>query len=71
MALLRTRGCSVRAIVEIENITSPNLTPLERLEAEPIHVMREVVAEADKPVMLYSVGKDSAVILLARKAFQP
>ncbi|WP_407698403.1 sulfate adenylyltransferase subunit CysD [Sphingorhabdus rigui] len=48
------------------------LTHLERLEAEAIHIMREVVAEAEKPVMLYSVGKDSAVMLhLARKAFYP
>ena len=48
------------------------LTHLERLEAESIHIMREVVAEADNPVMLYSVGKDSAVMLhLAMKAFYP
>ena len=48
------------------------LTHLERLEAEAIHIMREVVADADKPVMLYSIGKDSAVMLhLARKAFYP
>ena len=48
------------------------LTHLQRLEAEAIHIMREVVAEAVKPVMLYSVGKDSAVMLhLARKAFYP
>ena len=48
------------------------LTHLERLEAESIHIMREVVAEAQKPVMLYSIGKDSAVMLhLARKAFYP
>ncbi|WP_199503859.1 sulfate adenylyltransferase subunit CysD [Qipengyuania sp. YIM B01966] len=48
------------------------LTHLERLEAESIHIMREVVAEAQRPVMLYSVGKDSAVMLhLARKAFHP
>jgi sulfate adenylyltransferase subunit 2 len=48
------------------------LTHLERLEAESIHIMREVVAEAERPVMLYSVGKDSAVMLhLARKAFYP
>jgi sulfate adenylyltransferase subunit 2 len=48
------------------------LTHLERLEAESIHILREVVAEARKPVMLYSVGKDSAVMLhLARKAFFP
>jgi len=49
-----------------------NLTHLQRLEAESIQIMREVVAEADKPVMLYSVGKDSAAMLhLARKAFFP
>jgi len=48
------------------------LTHLERLEAESIHIMRETVAEAGKPVMLYSIGKDSAVMLhLARKAFFP
>jgi sulfate adenylyltransferase subunit 2 len=48
------------------------LTHLQRLEAESIHIMREVVAEADNPVMLYSVGKDSAVMLhLAMKAFYP
>ncbi|WP_174297439.1 sulfate adenylyltransferase subunit CysD [Sphingomonas bacterium] len=48
------------------------LTHLDRLEAEAIHIMREVVAETDRPVMLYSVGKDSAVMLhLARKAFHP
>jgi sulfate adenylyltransferase subunit 2 len=50
----------------------PALTHLQRLEAESIHIMREVVAEAEKPVMLYSVGKDSAVMLhLAMKAFLP
>ena len=48
------------------------LTHLERLEAESIHIMREVVAEAERPVMLYSMGKDSAVMLhLSRKAFYP
>ena len=48
------------------------LTHLERLEAESIHVMREAVAESERPVMLYSVGKDSSVMLhLARKAFHP
>ena len=48
------------------------LTHLQRLEAESIHIMREVVAEAERPVMLYSVGKDSAVMLhLAKKAFFP
>ena len=48
------------------------LTHLQRLEAEAIHILREVVAEAARPVMLYSVGKDSAVMLhLAAKAFWP
>jgi len=48
------------------------LTHLERLEAESIHILREVAAEADRPVMLYSIGKDSAVMLhLAKKAFFP
>jgi len=51
---------------------SLELTHLDRLEAESIHIMREVMADAVKPVMLYSVGKDSAVMLhLARKAFYP
>ena len=49
-----------------------NFTHLKQLEAESIHIMREVAAEFDKPVMLYSVGKDSAVMLhLALKAFYP
>ena len=48
------------------------LSHLQRLEAESIHIMREVVAEADRPAMLYSIGKDSACMLhLARKAFYP
>jgi sulfate adenylyltransferase subunit 2 len=48
------------------------LTHLESLEAESIHIIREVVAECERPVMLYSIGKDSAVMLhLARKAFHP
>ena len=48
------------------------LSHLQKLEAESIHIMREVVAEAENPVMLYSVGKDSAVMLhLAQKAFYP
>src|SRR5688572_21779845 len=48
------------------------LTHLERLESEAIHIMREVVAETEKPVMLYSIGKDSSVMLhLAKKAFHP
>ena len=49
-----------------------NQSHLKKLEAESIHIFREVAAEFDKPVMLYSVGKDSAVLLhLARKAFAP
>ena len=48
------------------------LTHLQRLEAESIHIMREVVAECERPVMLYSIGKDSSVMLhLALKAFHP
>lgn len=51
---------------------SASLTHLQRLEAESIHILREVVAETERPVMLYSIGKDSAVMLhLARKAFHP
>ncbi|QIR15121.1 sulfate adenylyltransferase subunit CysD [Shewanella aestuarii] len=51
---------------------SVNLTHLKQLEAESIQIMREVAAEFDNPVMLYSVGKDSSVLLhLARKAFYP
>ena len=49
-----------------------SLTDLDRLEAESIHILREVVAEAARPVMLYSIGKDSVVMLhLAKKAFYP
>src|SRR3982751_4044423 len=49
-----------------------SLTHLDRLEAESIHILRETVAEAERPVMLYSIGKDSAVMLhLAKKAFAP
>jgi sulfate adenylyltransferase subunit 2 len=48
------------------------LTHLQRLEAESIHIMREAVSESERPVMLYSVGKDSSVMLhLAAKAFHP
>lgn len=50
----------------------PSFTHLKQLEADSIHIMREVVAETDHPVMLYSIGKDSSVLLhLARKAFFP
>jgi sulfate adenylyltransferase subunit 2 len=53
-------------------VSGEQMTHLDRIEAESIHIIREVVAQADNPVMLYSVGKDSAVMLhLARKAFYP
>lgn len=55
-----------------EILNADTLTHLERLEAESIHIMREVAAVCDNPVMLYSVGKDSSVMLhLAMKAFHP
>ena len=54
------------------NIPAHRLTHLRQLEAESIHIIREVAAEFENPVMLYSIGKDSAVMLhLARKAFAP
>jgi sulfate adenylyltransferase subunit 2 len=53
-------------------ISPERMTHLKQLEAESIHIMREVAAEFDNPVMLYSVGKDSSVMLhLAKKAFAP
>jgi sulfate adenylyltransferase subunit 2 len=53
-------------------MSSYNLTHLKQLEAESIHIIREVVAEFSNPVMLYSIGKDSSVLVhLARKAFHP
>jgi sulfate adenylyltransferase subunit 2 len=53
-------------------VMNPALSHLDRLEAESIHILREVIAETANPVMLYSIGKDSAVMLhLARKAFFP
>ena len=59
-------------IVKKPSSNSGGLTHLDRLEAESIHIIREVMAHADNPVMLYSVGKDSSVMLhLARKAFYP
>ena len=51
---------------------SPALTHLQLLEAESIHILREVASEFERPVMLYSIGKDSSVMLrLAQKAFYP
>ena len=62
----KTRRC------EIAPVLRKHMSHLDALEAEAIHIMREVVAEAENPVMLYSVGKDSSVMLhLARKAFYP
>ncbi len=67
--------CQLRAMNASSSTRRPSgssLTHLQRLEAESIHILREVVAEAERPVMLYSVGKDSAVMLhLAKKAFFP
>ena len=63
-----SRGSRGRAL----SISRVRLTHLERLEAEAIDIMREVVATAENPVMLYSIGKDSSVMLrLAEKAFAP
>lgn len=66
-----TTELEVKPIMETRG-TDMLLTHLQRLEAESIQIMREVVAEADNPVMLYSIGKDSAVMLhIAMKAFYP
>ncbi len=78
----RIRGSTAGAVVPLllsktllahtKLMTSYNLTHLKQLEAESIHIIREVAAEFDNPVMLYSVGKDSAVMVrLAEKAFYP
>ena len=65
-------GKSMDVLAQAGTRHASDLTHLQRLEAESIHIMREVVAEAEKPVMLYSVGKDSSVMLhLAMKAFAP
>src|SRR6476659_7739153 len=50
-----------RFISDDMTLTTPQLTHLQRLEAESIHILREVVAECERPVMLYSIGKDSSV----------
>src|SRR5882757_10251818 len=64
---------ATRPLASTDDLIRPAaLTHLQRLEAESIHIMREVVAEAERPVMLYSIGKDSGVMLhLAAKAFYP
>jgi sulfate adenylyltransferase subunit 2 len=82
--LRQGRSPSTRTIDKVRNwmtaqtpktkavISADRLTHLQRLEAESIHIIREVAAECEKPVMLYSIGKDSAVMLhLAMKAFYP
>lgn len=62
----------LNGLAEAAHDSGTDLTHLERLEAESIHIMREVAAQCQKPVMLYSVGKDSSVMLhLAMKAFYP
>ncbi|MDG1188345.1 MAG: phosphoadenosine phosphosulfate reductase family protein, partial [Ilumatobacter sp.] len=57
----------------VDNVLpAERLTHLQRLEAEAIHIMREAISESDNPAMLYSIGKDSSVLLhLAMKAFYP
>jgi len=60
------------ASIQTRSDMTTRLTHLQRLEAESIYILREVVAECEKPVMLYSIGKDSSVMLhLAKKAFYP
>src|SRR5437870_2404550 len=55
-----------------QSAPAPHLDHLRALEAESIHILREVVAEFERPVMLYSIGKDSSVLVrLAQKAFAP
>ncbi len=75
---LKSTASTMTALKDIKDndsnllLAPERLTHLQRLEAESIHIMREVVAEAENPVMMYSVGKDSAVMLhLAVKAFYP
>jgi sulfate adenylyltransferase subunit 2 len=64
------RAATKRLLQQAADILS--LDHLQLLEAESLHIMREVVAECERPVLLYSAGKDSAVMLhLARKAFYP
>jgi len=72
------QGTPNGGVTSLEPLYSPNpmnehkLTHLKQLEAESIHIIREVAAEFERPVMLYSIGKDSAVMLhLAMKAFYP
>ena len=65
-------AADVIAPADVDTRPAPSLTHLEQLEAESVHIIREAVAESENPVMLYSIGKDSSVLLhLALKAFYP
>ncbi len=67
-----TTATGTSAAATADAVPAGRLTHLQRLEAEAIHIMREAVAESERPAMLYSIGKDSSVMLhLARKAFFP
>jgi sulfate adenylyltransferase subunit 2 len=71
-AMTNRAAAAVATTFRMSNVSSPKLSHLARLEAESIHILREVVAECERPVMLYSIGKDSSVMLhLALKAFRP
>jgi len=71
--IISTKECGKEfGLEEAKSMIENKLTHLRLLEAEAIHIMREVVAEFENPVMMYSIGKDSSVMLhLARKAFYP
>ena len=67
-----TLGIATTKLIPVAQVAPPRLTHLQQLEAESIHIIREAVAESDNPVLLYSIGKDSSVLLhLALKAFYP
>lgn len=69
---VRRKNNSMLTEKQTKNDSTIGLSHLDRLEAESLHIMREVMAQAENPVMLYSVGKDSSVMLhLAKKAFYP
>jgi sulfate adenylyltransferase subunit 2 len=71
-AMTNRAAVAVVTTFRMPNVSLPKLSHLARLEAESIHILREVVAECERPVMLYSIGKDSSVMLhLALKAFRP
>jgi sulfate adenylyltransferase subunit 2 len=69
---MATFSAGVTDSPSLARLSPKSLTHLQALEAESIHIIREVAAEFAKPVMLYSIGKDSSVMLrLAQKAFYP